>query len=404
MMLGRDRAGLHAYRTRPKEASLATHCRKAGNDDAPVKHDQQQLAQILLDRRTKRRSLTALARHCGYEPARHHKLIVSRLEAVARGEIRRLMIIAPPGSAKSTYASILFPCWLMANKPDAAILCASHTVELADKWGRRICGLIADHGVTLGIGLSPESKAAGRWSLTTSGEFLAAGVGTGIAGFRAHGVIVDDPTRSFEDSASPTIRDRNWAWFKADLRTRLRPDGFIVVIGTRWHYDDIFGRAIDEMNKGGEQWQILHLEAQCEGNNDPLDREVGQFLWDDDEKYPDAELLQREKLIQPARNWSALFQGRPTPEKGDFFEDGWLVSYDEHPPVDEMSVYAPQISLSLLMEGTIPAILLWVSTLMVVCIYLTSGAAKQLLTNGLRSSAILSNAGDPERGDWRAGK
>src|SRR6516162_8176631 len=81
MMLGRDRAGLHAYRTRPKEASLATHCRKAGNDDAPVKHDQQQLAQILLDRRTKRRSLTALARHCGYEPARHHKLIVSRCTA-----------------------------------------------------------------------------------------------------------------------------------------------------------------------------------------------------------------------------------------------------------------------------------------------------------------------------------
>jgi hypothetical protein len=65
----------------------------------------------------------------------------------------------------------------------------------------------------------------------------------------------------------------------------------------------------------------------------------GEFLWDDDEKYPYAELLQREKLIQPARNWSALFQGRPTSETGDFFEDGWLVNYDEYPVVDEMSVY-----------------------------------------------------------------
>jgi len=304
-----------------------------------VKHDHQQLAQILLDRRTKRRSLTAWARHCGYEPARHHKLIISRLEAVARGEIRRLMIIAPPGSSKSTFASILFPCFLLANKPDAAILCASHTVELAEKWGRRVRGLIADHGLTLGIELSPESKAAGRWSLTTPGEFLAAGVGTGIAGFRAHGVIVDDPTRSFEDSASPTIRDRNWSWFKADLRTRLRPNGFIVIIGTRWHHDDIFGRAIDEMNRGGEQWEILHLEAQCESNNDPLGRDIGQFLWDDDEKYPYAELLQREKLIQPPRNWSALFQGRPTPDTGDFFEENWLVNYDEYPRIAEMRIY-----------------------------------------------------------------
>src|SRR6516164_7116117 len=100
---------LHAYRARSKEHRWPRNCMKVGNDNAPVKHDQQQLAQILLDRRTKRRSLTAWARHCGYEPARHHKLIVSRLEAVARGEIRRLMIIAPPGSAKSTYASILFP-------------------------------------------------------------------------------------------------------------------------------------------------------------------------------------------------------------------------------------------------------------------------------------------------------
>src|SRR5262252_6321705 len=112
MMLGRDCAGLHAYRTGPKE--VAGHA--TGNDNAPVKHDQQQLAQILLDRRTKRRSLAAWARHCGYQPARHHKLIVSRLEAVARGEIRRLMIIAPPGCSKTTFASVLFPCWLLANK------------------------------------------------------------------------------------------------------------------------------------------------------------------------------------------------------------------------------------------------------------------------------------------------
>jgi len=73
--------------------------------------------------------------------------------------------------------------------------------------------------------------------------------------------------------------------------------------------------------------------------HDPLGRDIGQFLWDNDEKYPYSELLQREKLIQPARNWSALFQGRPTPETGDFFEDGWLVNYDEYPRLEEMSVY-----------------------------------------------------------------
>src|SRR5262249_60690727 len=97
-------------------------------------------------------------------PASHQHLIIPMLAAGGRGEIQRLMISAPPGSPKRTSASILFPCLLMANKRDAAILCASHTVELAEKWGRRVRGLIADHGITLGIELSPESKAAGAYN------------------------------------------------------------------------------------------------------------------------------------------------------------------------------------------------------------------------------------------------
>jgi hypothetical protein len=66
-------------------------------------------AEILLRRRRIRRSLTEWCRHCGYEPAAHHRLLIDRLERVARGEIKRLAVFMPPGSAKSTYGSILFP-------------------------------------------------------------------------------------------------------------------------------------------------------------------------------------------------------------------------------------------------------------------------------------------------------
>src|SRR5258708_4170482 len=66
-------------------------------------------AEILLKRRRVRRSLIDWCRHCGYEPAPHHRLLIDRLERVARGEIKRLAVFMPPGSAKSTYGSILFP-------------------------------------------------------------------------------------------------------------------------------------------------------------------------------------------------------------------------------------------------------------------------------------------------------
>src|SRR6516165_3664475 len=64
-----------------------------------------------------RRSLADWARHCGFEPAPHHLLLIRKLEQVARGEIDRLAVFMPPGSAKSTYSSILFPPWFLAQKP-----------------------------------------------------------------------------------------------------------------------------------------------------------------------------------------------------------------------------------------------------------------------------------------------
>src|ERR1700751_1844498 len=92
-------------------------------------------AELLLKRRRVRRSLTEWCRHCGYEPAPHHRLLIDRLERIGRGEIKRLAVFMPPGSAKSTYASVLFPPHVMASAPGRAILAASHTTELAEKWG-----------------------------------------------------------------------------------------------------------------------------------------------------------------------------------------------------------------------------------------------------------------------------
>src|SRR5262245_16908572 len=162
-------------------------------------------AELLLKRRRVRRSLIEWCRHCGYEPAPHHRLLIDRLERVARGEIKRLAVFMPPGSAKSTYGSILFPPYVMATAPNHAILAASHTTELAERWGRRVRNLIARHSATLGLRLAADSHAAGRWELASGGEYYAAGVGTAIIGFRAHGALIDDPIRSREDADSPHV-------------------------------------------------------------------------------------------------------------------------------------------------------------------------------------------------------
>lgn len=292
----------------------------------------QEAAKELLKRRSVRQSLTEFARLCGFEPARHHLLLIDALEAVERGDLQRLAVFMPPGSAKSTYASKLFPPWLMARQPKANILAASHTTELAEKWGRWVRNIVNEHSITLGVSPSPDSQAAGRWSLTSGAEYYAAGVGTGIAGFRAKYGLIDDPIRSRQDADSELIRDRIWDWYINDFRTRLVPGAAEILIQTRWHEDDLAGRALNHSN-----WHVISLPAIAE-ENDQLGRAVGEPLWDDD-AYGYGEQIEELRKNTPARTWSALYQQRPAPEEGDYFKADWLKPYDHKPDPKTMRIY-----------------------------------------------------------------
>jgi hypothetical protein len=196
-------------------------------------------AEILRQRLAVRSSMVEWARLCGYQPAPHHSFIIQRLEKVAAGELRRLLIAAPPGSAKSTYASVLFPAWYLCRHPDHQIICASHTAELSEKHARRARNLIMEHGTTLGVELADDSQSAGRWSLKSGGSVFAVGAGGAVVGQRADAVLIDDPLRGREEAHSDTAREKLYEWYISDLLTRLRPGGKICLISTRWHEDDL---------------------------------------------------------------------------------------------------------------------------------------------------------------------
>ena len=119
------------------------------------------------------------------KPARHHELLIDRLEAIERGDITRLMVLMPPGSAKSTYVSTLFPPWYLARHPQDSIVAASHTSELSERFGRRVRNIINEHAATLGISLAPDIQAANQWETTEGGEYFAVGVLGAVTGRRA---------------------------------------------------------------------------------------------------------------------------------------------------------------------------------------------------------------------------
>lgn len=281
----------------------------------------------MLRRRKIRASLTDWARHCGFEPARHHLLLIEKLEAVARGEIKRLMVFMPPGSAKSTYVSLLFSIWWMALNPGKHVLAASYSADLAERWSRKVRALAAEHGPTLGVSLDPDMQAVQHWGLTSSGEYRAAGVGGSITGFRAWLGIIDDMVKNREEADSETMRERTWDWFVADYETRLVPDAPLIVIGTRWHDDDGYGRILRRASEIGEHWEVVKLPAFAT-TDDPLGRAPGEPLWPE---WQNAEALAMERARKGPREWAALYQQEPTPEGGLYFEREWLVLKDAPP-------------------------------------------------------------------------
>jgi len=277
-------------------------------------------------------SMEKWSTHNGFAPARHHKLLIAKLEALARGDIPRLAVFMPPGSAKSTYASVLFPPWAMGHFPKAQFLAASHTSELAERWGRRVRNLIAEQGKVLGLLPDEANQAAGRWSTTQGGEYLAAGARIGIAGFRAMFGVIDDPLRSKEDADSEHVRDRLWEWYLYDFRPRLIPGARQLLIQTRWHEDDLAGRALNH-----QPWEVLSLPAEA-GYNDQLGRAPGEFLWSDGD-YGYGAQLKEIKATTPPRVWSALYQQSPAPEEGDFFKKEWFHPLDIAPAHQLMRCY-----------------------------------------------------------------
>jgi phage terminase large subunit-like protein len=274
-----------------------------------------------------RKSFTEWAKLCGFEPALHQRFLIERAERVVAHEVTRLMVKVPPGSAKSTYFSVLLPPWFLCKHSNTAVLAASHSVDLAESFGRRARNYIDANGRFLGYKLASHSKAAGRWETSNGGSYLAAGVGTAIAGYRADLGIIDDPIGSREDADSKLVRDKVWDWWHFDFKTRLKPGAVIIFIYTPWHEDDLGHRILAEE---GEKWTQISLPFFAE-ENDPLGRVKGDILW--------PEWFKPEMFPKDPRVATALYQLNPTPEKGNFYNSSWLVEYTAGTLPKELRVY-----------------------------------------------------------------
>ena len=261
-----------------------------------------------------------------YERAKHLDFLAQKLEAVERGEIKKLMIFIPPRHGKSETASIRFPAWFLGRNPTKRIIHASYSATLSNTFSRQVRNLIGSniYKLIFNINIAPDSRAVDEWDLDgTKGGMISRGVGGSITGWGADILIVDDPIKGPEEAESETSQENLYDWYQSVARTRLEPGAAQIVIMARWNKKDLAGRILEEQN----DWEIIDLRAISE-EDDLLGRVKGEALWPD--RFPLEALLDIKHDIG-SRSWSALYKGEPQDIESQIFKREWIDWYDDTP-------------------------------------------------------------------------
>jgi predicted phage terminase large subunit-like protein len=329
-----------------------------------LKPSPQAAARELLRRRAARSTLTGYARYIEvpgapiteaddnerFAPvetvlARHHVLICEATQRCIERHNGRTMLFLPPGSAKSTYATVVGSTWALGARPGFRVIAVSYGSDLSLKFGRRMRSIARQPAfkTLFDTELSKESAAANEWALENGSEFMGGGILSGITGNRADFIPIDDPIKGRLEAESEITRKRTIEAYQDDVLTRLKPGGSVMITQTRWHESDLAGSILPEDYAGesgmiacrdGNVWEVICIPAKAERADDPLGRQPGEYIWPEwfgPEHWPQFERI--------PRTWSALYQQRPAPDSGDYFKAEWLRYYDKAPARDTLSVY-----------------------------------------------------------------
>lgn len=230
-----------------------------------------------------------------YHAPRHLQPLLDRVELAVKGIPQFVVCHAPPRHAK-TETLLHLPAWAMRfHNPELVFSYSTYADRLSRSKSRK-ARAIAKH-----VGITFESAALNEWRNELGGGLLSGGVGGPLTGHGVNIALIDDPFKNRTEAESATRRETLWDWLNDVVLTRIEPGGSCFIFATRWHPDDLSGRAIRE------GWEYVHLPALTDDDRP---------LWP--ERWPLEELRKKRKKVGEF-TWESLYQGRPRPRGSTVF-------------------------------------------------------------------------------------
>lgn len=268
-----------------------------------------------------------------FQPSWHIDHVCAHLEAVTRGEIRKLVINVPPGSGKSLLVCVFWSAWMWIVNPSLGQLFSSFDIDLTSRDAQRVRNILTSEWFQERWGskfhvdgdeplkeyktYGPDGKDLGGFRFATSVEGKATGKHPDIK-------VIDDPTKPKE--ATKENLQKTKEWWQNTMRSRARNQATVatVLIMQRLDEDDLAGYFLAE---GG--WEHVSIPLEYDPDNayetkwgkDPR-TEVGESFCES--RFPKHVIQEIKKDTPDVGVWSSQWQQNPTPASGIIFEKPWL--------------------------------------------------------------------------------
>lgn len=248
-----------------------------------------------------------------------------------------LLLSVPPQHGKSMTITETLPSWYLGKHPMHRVIEVSYNDPFATKFLRRNKEKIVEFGKDIfGIEIGYPDNANEFVLDNKVGGMQSKGILSGVTGNPAELFIVDDPIKTREEADSPTMRDKVFEEWLSSWKTRLAPGAKLIVIMTRWHLADLYGK----LKETEHNVTVINLPIECEVERDVLGRTKGDPLFP--EMGRDKKWLKDFKksyiTTQGTRVWNSLMMGKPTNDDGNIFKREWIKRYHERPPIAYLSI------------------------------------------------------------------
>nr|WP_218083133.1 phage terminase large subunit [Streptococcus agalactiae] len=247
-----------------------------------------------------------------------------------------LIINEPPRHGKSRTAG-MFVQWLFGRDNTKKVMTGSYNETLSTVFSKNVRNSIqetkADDSIVVFNDIFPETKikygdaAMNLWSLEGGYNNYLATSPTGTAtGFGADILIIDDLIKSALEANNANVLQQHWEWFTNTMLSRLEEGGKIIIIMTRWHSNDLAGKALVELPKSG--YKVKHISMKA------YDKETDTMLCE--------EVLSKNAYLQKTKTLgadiaSANYQQEPIDIKGRLYSD--FKTYTIRPDFKRISAY-----------------------------------------------------------------